>query len=544
LDKSRRKFVIGTAALATAGAATVAAQHEQHGSAQKPPETSGPPAADKRVERKRRREVAPAARVVPVEAPDIPKMEWTQEGQFKVFRIRAEVLQREFITGKWVNVWGFNGSMPGPVVEITEGDHVRFIVENHLPEDFSMHWHGLEVPFGMDGVPGLQQDPIPPGGSFTYEFQVNQNGTFFYHSHMPMQEMMGMIGPLVVHPKVPHDPPVDRDFVLVWQEWALLPNNDTPNTLAMEFNWLTINGKAGPDATPMLAKQGERIRVRNINLGMDHHPIHLHGNQFVVTGTEGGRKPQSTWFKENTVVLGVAQSRDFEFTGQYLGAWMLHCHFPHHMMNAMASMVGPMFGIGSGLTSGSQENGMGMMHGGNALSEDMGPKFGRTLAVGAEGETQTTNAPVTPEGARLAAGSGTDHSQHGGAPAGQMDHSQHGGAQQGGHEIAPGVVHSGTRAPNARQVPGFPQDMVMIMDDLVAKPETHGLRPTWTIGMMGMMTLIRVLTPAEYDEIVGLRAGWRENETQKRARAYGRSKIGGRTGAPVQSAPAGHDHHD
>jgi FtsP/CotA-like multicopper oxidase with cupredoxin domain len=529
LDKSRRKFVIGTA-IATAGAATVGAQHVHHDTPAQEPDTSGRPAADKRVERRRRGERAPGARVVPVEAPDIPKMEWTQEGQYKVFRIRAEVLQREFITGKWVNVWGFNGSMPGPVVEVTEGDHVRFVVENHLPEDFSMHWHGLEVPFGMDGVPGLQQDPIPPGGSFTYEFQINQNGTFFYHSHMPMQEMMGMIGPLIVHPKVPHDPPVDRDFVLVWQEWALLPNNDTPNTLAMEFNWLTINGKAGPDATPMLAKHGERIRVRNINLGMDHHPIHLHGNQFVVTGTEGGRKPQATWFKENTVILGVAQARDFEFTGDYLGAWMLHCHFPHHMMNAMASMVGPMFGIGSGMTSGSQENGMGMMHGGHAMSEDMGPKFGRTLGVGAEGETQTTNAPVTPaaEAARQ----------------GGQDHSQHGGGQAGGHEIAPGVIHGGTRAPNARTVPGFPQDMVMIMDELVAKPETHGLRPTWTIGMMGMMTLIRVLTPAEYDEIVGLRAGWRENETQKRARAYGRSKMGGRTGAPVEPAPAGHDHHD
>ena len=83
----------------------------------------------------------------------------------------------------------------------------------------------------------------------------------------------------------------------------------------------------------------------------------------------------------------------------------------------------------------------------------------------------------------------------------------------------------------------------MIMDELVAKPETQGLRPTWTIGMMGMMTLVRVLTPAEYDQIVGLRAGWRENDTQKRAREYGRSKMGGRTGAPVEPAPAGHDHH-
>jgi FtsP/CotA-like multicopper oxidase with cupredoxin domain len=293
LDKTRRKFLIGSAALASAGAVTYGAQHEGHGAPQPGP------VPEARVERKRRREKTPAARIVQVETPDLPTMEWRMENGVKVFNIRAEPVKREFLPGRVINVWGFNGSMPGPTIEAFEGDRVR-LVENGLPEDFSLHWHGLEVPFDMDGVPGLQQDPIKPGESFTYEFTLNQNGTFFYHSHMPMQQMMGMIGAFVVHPKVPHDPPVDRDFVLIWQEWAILPNNDTPNTLAMEFNWLTMNGKAGPEATPMLAKQGERIRVRLINLGMDHHPIHLHGHQFVVTGTEGGRKPESTWFRENT----------------------------------------------------------------------------------------------------------------------------------------------------------------------------------------------------------------------------------------------------
>src|SRR6185369_1784 len=194
---------------------------------------------------------------------DLPKAEFTMDGDVKVYRLRAEPVVREFLPGRSVNVWGFNGSMPGPTVEITEGDRVRFVVENGLPEDFTMHWHGLEVPFEMDGVPGLEQDPIPPGGSFTYEFTLRQNGTFFYHSHMAMQQMMGLIGPFVIHPKVPHDPPVDRDFLVIWQEWALLPNNDTPNTMSMEFNWLTMNGRTGPDATPMLARQGERVRLRN-----------------------------------------------------------------------------------------------------------------------------------------------------------------------------------------------------------------------------------------------------------------------------------------
>jgi manganese oxidase len=519
LNTSRRKFVMGSA-LVTAGAASVAAQHEHHGGAQPEPP---PPAADKKVDRKRRRDSAPAAKPIPVEGPDLRKLEWTMDGGVKVFRLRAEVVKREFIPGKVVNVWGFNGQMPGPIIEATEGDRVRIVVENGLPEEFTPHWHGLEVPFEMDGVPGLEQDTIKPGESYVYEFDLNQNGTFFYHSHMAMQEMMGMIGAFVVHPKVAHDPPVDRDFLLIWQEWAILPNNDTPNSMAMEFNCLTINGKTGPECTPMLAKKGERIRVRNINLGMDHHPIHLHGNQFVVTGTEGGRKPQSTWYRENTFVLGVAQARDFEFTGDVPGAWMLHCHLPHHMMNAMASMVGPAMGIGRGAEiDKGMENGMGMLEQGHALSGDFGPSFGRTLSMGTTGDKATTHAPVTPEAAKAQA-EGVDHSQ--------MDHSKmdHGTAQSAPRKI--------------EMVPGFPQDMAMVMDEMVAKPETHGLRPTWTIGMMGMMTMVRVLPPAQYDEIVGLRENWKPPATRVEMQKRGWDANHGRAIGSSHRA-GGHDSHN
>jgi hypothetical protein len=107
----------------------------------------------------------------------------------------------------------------------------------------------------------------------------------------------------------------------------------------MEFNWLTFNGVAGPATTPLLARKGSRVRIRIVNLGMDHHPIHLHGHQFFVTGTEGGRAPESTWFPGNTVLVGVAQARDIEFDAVYPGDWMLHCHLPHHMMNSMTDLL-------------------------------------------------------------------------------------------------------------------------------------------------------------------------------------------------------------
>jgi FtsP/CotA-like multicopper oxidase with cupredoxin domain len=401
-----------------------------------------------------------------VETPDVGKLPWTMVNGAKEFNLTADVVRTEFTSTQPVDAWGYGGSVPGPTIEINEGDRVRFIFQNNLPEATAIHWHGLEVPMEMDGVPGLGQELINPGESFVYEFTLNQHGTFFYHSHMAMQEMMGMIGLFIIHPKEVQQPKVDRDFGLILQEWALLPNNTIPNTLSMEFNWLTINGKSGPATTPMLVKHGERVRIRFVNLGMDHHPMHLHGNQFVVTGTEGGRIPQSVWYPGNTVLVGVAQARDIEFEAKYIGDWMVHCHLPHHMMNQMVSMVGPMThgSMGSPTGLGMQE-GMGIVRKGNALSEELGPGLGRGLGTAADRERMTSNSVGPIE----------NHDQHEMHEAGQ---------------------------PQTKMVPGYPQDMWMPMDDMVAdKPEVYGLRPNWTGAMMGMMTMVRVLPPDLYNKI-------------------------------------------
>ena len=401
--------------------------------------------------------------VLPVDAPDLPKLPWRMENGVKVFHLVAEVVKREFLPGKAFDVWGYNGSMPGPTIEVNQGDRVRIIVDNHLPEITTVHWHGFEVPVEMDGVPGVTQDPIPPGGRFVYEFTLHQHGTFFYHSHMPMQEMMGMIGLFIMHPKEPYRPRVDKDFGLIVQEWAILPNNTVPNSLSMEFNWLTMNGRVGPATTPLIVKQGERVRLRLVNLGMDHHPIHLHGHQFAITGTEGGRVPESAWYPTNTVLVGVAQAKDVEFEATYPGDWLLHCHLPHHMMNHMTSMVGPMAHVGQGMHTGmGMEEGMGMLRQGHALAEETGPSLGRGIGGGADFEKATTNLPL--------------QQQHG------MEHGK------------------------PKMVPGYPQDMFMAMDEIVAKPETYGLRPTWSAGVQGMMTLVRILPPDLYEKIRELQA--------------------------------------
>ncbi|MDA2914482.1 copper oxidase, partial [Acidobacteriia bacterium AH_259_A11_L15] len=358
------------------------AQHEQHMH-----QTPGQPVSEP--------EQTLGPTVLPVDTPDLPKLPWRMENGVKVFHLVAEVVKREFLPGKAFDVWGYNGYMPGPTIEVNQGDRVRIVVDNHLPEITTVHWHGFELPVEMDGVPGVTQDPIPPGGRFVYEFTVHQNGTFFYHSHMAMQEMMGMIGLFIMHPKEPYRPRVDKDFGLIVQEWAILPNNTVPNTLSMEFNWLTMNGRAGPATTPLIVKQGERVRLRLVNLGMDHHPIHLHGHQFAITGTEGGRVPESAWYPTNTVLVGVAQAKDVEFEATYPGDWLLHCHLPHHMMNHMASMVGPMAHMGQGMHTGmGMEEGMGIVGQDHALAEELGPSFGRGLGAGADFEKATTNLPL------------------------------------------------------------------------------------------------------------------------------------------------------
>jgi FtsP/CotA-like multicopper oxidase with cupredoxin domain len=440
-------------------------------------------------------ESSSAPPAVSVQTPDIPDLPWEMDNGVKVFRLVAEPVKQQIIPGKILDVWSFNGSAPGPTIQITQGDRVRIIVDNHLPEPTSMHWHGFEIPHNMDGGPGISQDLIKPGGRFVYEFTLHQEGTYFYHSHMAMQEMLGMLGAFIMHPKTPYEPRVDKDFVVLLQQYAVLPNNTVPNSMNMEFNWLLLNGKAGPANTPLVVRLGDRVRIRLINLGMDHHPIHLHGHTFYVTGTEGGRIPKEAWVPGNTVLVGVAQARDFEFVANNPGDWMLHCHLPHHMMNQMSSNVGPMTRLGKGTPAGvSMENGMGMLTGtpGAPTGDDYGPSLGRGLGVGSTNDQPLGNTPLAPEKAKSA----RQNVQH------DMPAMQHGEMHQ-----MPGMNMEADVSPNANRVPGFPQDAymegpMMAMDDRVQKPQNYGLRSGWSGFMQGMMTFVRVLPPEKYDQVM------------------------------------------
>lgn len=257
----------------------------------------------------------------------------------KVGHLTAMPVRHTFAPGLEAECWGYNGGTPGPSIEAVEGDRLRIYVTNRLPEPTTMHWHGLIVPNGMDGVSGLNQAPIPPGETFVYEFTLSRPGTYMYHPHYDemTQMAMGMMGMFIVHPKRPRGPRVDRDFVLMTHEWKLRPGSRKPDPNEMnDFNVLTFNSRVFPGTEPLLIKKGERVRIRFGNLSAnDHHPIHMHGLCFEVTQTDGGTIPESARYPETTVLVPVGSTRVIEFTADEPGDWAMHCHMTHHVMTQM-----------------------------------------------------------------------------------------------------------------------------------------------------------------------------------------------------------------
>ena len=257
----------------------------------------------------------------------------------KVGHLVASEFDHEFAPGLRVRAWGYNGSTPGPTIEAVEGDRLRIYVTNRLPEPTTVHWHGLIVPNGMDGVSALTQRPIPPGETWVYEFDLRQSGTFMYHSHYDemTQIALGCVGMFVIHPQRPRGPRVDRDFVLMSHEWKVDVGTSRPDANSMaDFNVLTFNGKIFPATEPLIVGTGERVRIRLGNLGpMDHHPIHIHGVSFEEVATDGGETPVSARRPETTCLVPVGATRTIEFVANEPGDWAMHCHMTHHVMSQM-----------------------------------------------------------------------------------------------------------------------------------------------------------------------------------------------------------------
>jgi FtsP/CotA-like multicopper oxidase with cupredoxin domain len=275
---------------------------------------------------------------------------WRMNNGVKEFHLVAEPVVREMAPGFTAHLWGYNGQSPGPTIEVVEGDKVRIFVTNKLPEHTSVHWHGQRLPNGMDGVTGLTQQGIPAGKTFVYEFVARRPGTFMYHPHADemTQMAMGMMGTWITHPKAkhPHIDEVDRDFVFLLNSYDIDPGAYTPKIMTMlDFNIWSWNSRIFPGIAPLVVRKNDRVRIRIGNLSMTNHPIHIHGHEFQVTGTDGGPVPRQARWPEVTTDVAVGQMRQIEFIADEEGDWAFHCHKSHHTMNAMGHSAPTMIGV-------------------------------------------------------------------------------------------------------------------------------------------------------------------------------------------------------
>jgi FtsP/CotA-like multicopper oxidase with cupredoxin domain len=338
MNLSRRRFLSNTAVTAAAGATLARAWPTRASTTLRPEElgssfSPGIPGVDYR----------------PVITPDGATLPFHVVDGVKVFHLIAEEVEHAFAPGMTVRAWGYNGRVHGPTIEALEGDRVRIYVTNKLDAPTTVHWHGLLLPNGMDGIGGLTQRPILPRETFRYEFTLRQHGTYMYHSHHDemTQMALGMMGLFVIHPRRPSEPAPDRDYAFLLSEWRVEPGARRPDPNEMsDFNVLTLNAKIAPATSPILARTGERVRIRVGNLSaMDHHPFHLHGHAFTVVETDGGVIPEAGRWPEVSVLVPTGSTRTFEFVADNPGDWALHCHMTHHVMTQMSHGIPNLVGV-------------------------------------------------------------------------------------------------------------------------------------------------------------------------------------------------------
>jgi FtsP/CotA-like multicopper oxidase with cupredoxin domain len=269
----------------------------------------------------------------------------------KVFALDASVIKWNILPDRQVAAYAFNHQVPGPRIRVTEGDRVRVVVTNNLPEPTSVHWHGLSLPNAMDGVSDVTQPPIEPGKSYTYEFTVEQSGTYFYHSHTDAdrQQALGLYGALIVDPRVPSTAVAyDQEEIIQLGEWTLRDGYTFP-AMPMEGlfpNFFTINGKSYPATETVNLKVGQRLLIRFIGSSSALiHPMHIHGGPFNIVATDGYALPTSEQIQKDTIEVGPGERYDVVWPARRPGKWLLHCHINHHITNDNVETQG-----GGGLT--------------------------------------------------------------------------------------------------------------------------------------------------------------------------------------------------
>ncbi|MBY5369721.1 multicopper oxidase domain-containing protein [Rhizobium leguminosarum] len=261
------------------------------------------------------------------------------EGGVKVFDMETKVVRWTILPGITVDAYTFNGQLPGPRLQIREGDRVRIKVKNSLPESTSVHWHGLVLPNEMDGPAEITQPPINPGETYVYEFTAGQSGSYFYHSHdhVDRQQALGLYGALMIDP-AQADPTTiaDHEYVILLQEWLKREGLTYP-AMPMDDgqpNYFTINGRAYPETDTIKMKVGETLKVRFVGSNNGFiHPMHIHGGPFTVVARDGINLSPTARFQADTVNVGPGQRYDVIWKALNPGKWLIHCHIGHHTTN-------------------------------------------------------------------------------------------------------------------------------------------------------------------------------------------------------------------
>ena len=286
-------------------------------------------------------------------------------GTVREIRLVARPTRWELAPGKVIEAWTYNGQVPGPEIRVREGERVRIVLKNELSEPTTIHWHGVDVPNPMDGVPGVTQEPVKPGGTFVYDFVATPPGTRWYHTHFQEHKQLdlGLSAPLIIEPAQPDPFPFDREYTLILDDWATGIGRPLPSTREgtaggrggmggmmggmmgggmgrmMEgmmgrgmmggghtpaYDTMTINGKAYPATEPLKVRRGERVRLRLINASADHtHVIRLAGHRLQVTHTDGN--PLARPVEVDAVPISPSERYDVRFVADRPGAWFLYC---------------------------------------------------------------------------------------------------------------------------------------------------------------------------------------------------------------------------
>ena len=329
---NRRAFLRSSAVTALAAGAlaacTVDAQTKTGGSASDSDHSGGtnaphpaiPSAAEAAEEMDRKHEAGVKAFPAKTEGKGNQLLAPRIDNGVKVFDLTCRKIQWEIERGRQVEAWAFNDQVPGPQIRVREGDRVRVKVKNELAESTAVHFHGLEIPNDQDGVPFITQPPIKPGAEFTYEFTVPNAGSHMYHSHLnaAKQVGLGLLGAFIVEPRRPRPiEKVDVDYVMILNDG---------------FHGYTLNGKSFPATEPIVAKLGQKVRVRYMNEGMMIHPMHLHGMHMTVIDKDGWAQP-APW-KCDTLNVAPGERWDVIIDCTMPGVWAFHCHILPHAESA------------------------------------------------------------------------------------------------------------------------------------------------------------------------------------------------------------------